>query len=282
MSTSNEHLLLGVDLGATNVRVGSVRRGAIVRLQSKLINTNGSQQEVFEDIAGLIDGLFSPEVSGIGVGVPSVVDLERGIVYDTLNIPSWTEVPLRSLLEDRYRVPVRINNDANCFVLGEQRFGKARGCRNVAGMVIGTGLGTGLILNGELCSGSHCGAGEFGVIPYRDGILENYASGQFFQRVHGIRGEVVAERANAGDGEALRTFEEFGAIFGEAVMIVMYAVDPEIIVLGGSVSLSFRHFETSLRRTLGNFLYQRAARALKIQVSELDHASVLGAAALCL
>jgi len=274
--------LLGVDLGGTNVRVGLVQNSKVSHIQSNRIDASGSQQEVLGEIETLLDKIFSPEVSGIGIGVPSVVDIERGIVYDTLNIPSWNEVPLKSILERRFHVPVFINNDANCFVLGESHFGKARGYRNAAGMVVGTGLGTGLILNGQLYSGNHCGAGEFGVVPYRDGILENYASGQFFQRIYGVTGEALAKRASRGDGEAGRIFDEFGLVLGDAIQLVMYAVDPDIIVLGGSVSRDFQYFESSLRKSLDKFLYQRAALALKIEVSDIEHVAILGAAALCL
>ncbi|HVN79528.1 MAG TPA: ROK family protein [Terriglobia bacterium] len=274
--------LLGVDLGGTNVRVGLVQNGKVSHIHSNRIDANASQETVLEEIEKLLDKIFSSEVSGIGIGVPSVVDTELGIVYDTLNIPSWQEVPLKSIWEDHYHVPVFVNNDANCFVLGESYFGKAKGYRNVAGMVVGTGLGTGLILNGQLYSGSHCGAGEFGVVPYRDGILENYAGGQFFQRVYGVTGELLAMRASQGDVEAKRIFDEFGLILGDAIQFVMYAVDPDIVVLGGSVSRDFQYFENSLRSSLDKFLYQRAARALKIVVSDIEHAAILGAAALCL
>jgi glucokinase len=278
----NKNALLGVDLGGTNVRVGLVQNGNLSRSQVKGINADGTERQVLEEIFELIDSVFCPDVAGIGIGVPSVVDIERGIVYDTVNIPSWIEVPIRSILENRYRVPVFVNNDANCFVLGEKHFGKGKEYRDVAGMVIGTGLGTGLILNGQLYSGRHCGAGEIGVIPYRDGMVENYASGQFFQRCHGVRGEVLAARAATGDLEAFRIFEEYGSILGDAIMILMYAVDPEIIILGGSVSRSFIYYEKSLRQSLARFVYQRAARALKIEVSEVDQVALLGAAALCL
>lgn len=274
--------LIGVDLGGTNVRAGLVREGQLRDSRSKRINAQGSMWEVFEEIAGVIDSVTSPEVQGIGVGVPSVVNLEKGIVYDTLNIPSWTEVPIRDMLVERYHVPIYVNNDANCFVLGEKFFGKAKGLKNVVGMVVGTGLGAGIIMNGQLCCGSHCGAGEFGVMPFRDGIVENYVGGQFFQRFYNSSGEVFMERAKAGDPEALKAFREFGAIFGEIIQIVMYSVDPEMIVLGGSVSKSFVFYQESLRDSLRNFLYPRSARDLRIEVSDIEQSAILGAAALCL
>jgi len=278
----NSNSVIGVDLGGTNVRAGLLREGKLEKAYCRRINPQGTQREVFEEIAALIDSVFSPEVRGIGVGVPSVMDLKKGIIYDTLYIPSWTEVPLQDWLQERFQVPARINNDANCFVLGEKHFGKARGLANVAGMVVGTGLGTGIIMNGQLCCGSHCGAGEFGVIPFREGILENYASGQYFQRFHQVPGEELAGQARAGDREALRIFREFGTLLGEAIRIVMYAVDPEIVVLGGSVSRSFEFFRETLREPLRDFIYSRAARDLRIEVSDLEHSAILGAAALCL
>jgi len=278
----NSNSVIGVDLGGTNVRAGLLREGKLEKAYSRRINPQGTQREVFEEIAALIDSVFSPEVRGIGVGVPSVMDLKKGIIYDTLYIPSWTEVPLQDWLQERFQVPAWINNDANCFVLGEKHFGKARGLVNVAGMVVGTGLGTGIIMNGQLCCGSHCGAGEFGVIPFREGILENYASGQYFQRFHQVPGEELAGRARAGDREALRIFREFGTLLGEAIRIVMYAVDPEIVILGGSVSRSFEFFRETLREPLRDFIYSRAARDLRIEVSDLEHSAIMGAAALCL
>jgi glucokinase len=278
----NPTTVVGVDLGGTNVRAGLVREEKLEKILSRRLNAQGAQREVFDEIAGIIQPLLGPDVSGIGVGVPSVVDLKRGIVFDTVNIPSWTEVPVKAWLEERFHLPTRINNDANCFVLGEKHFGKAQGLENVVGIVVGTGLGAGIILNGQLCCGSHCGAGEFGVIPYREGMVENYASGQFFRRCYQTTGEEVAERARAGDQEALRIFREFGAILGEVIQMVMYAVDPEMIVLGGSVSHSFEFYQASLRDSLRNFIYTRSARDLRIEVSVLEHSAILGAAALCL
>ncbi len=282
MKNLEKQSLIGVDLGGTNVRAGLVREGRLESSQSKRINAQGTMEEVFEEIAAVIDSVASSPIAAIGVGVPSVVDVEKGIVYDTLNIPSWTEVPVKAMLEDRFHVPAYVNNDANCFVLGEKYFGKAKGLKNVVGIVVGTGLGAGIIMNGQLCCGSHCGAGEFGVMPFRDGIVENYVGGQFFQRFYTSSGEVFMERAKAGDLEALKAFREFGAIFGEIIQIVMYSVDPEMIVLGGSVSKSFEFYKESLRDSLRNFLYPRSARDLRIEVSEIEQGAILGAAALCL
>lgn len=105
---------IGVDLGGTNVRAGLVKDGHIVRLLSEPCKADRPEGEVVDHIASLIGELMQPEVSRIGIGVPSVVDAARGIVYNVVGIPSWREVYLKDLLEKRFSVPVHVNNDCNC------------------------------------------------------------------------------------------------------------------------------------------------------------------------
>ena len=272
--------VLGADLGGTNFRVGLVRDNKLEHVSTTAINAAGTEQEVFEQLCGLVDKEMSAGVAGIGVGVPSVADLATGVVYDVQNIPSWKEIHLKELLEKRYRVPVYVNNDANCFAAGEKYFGKARPYDFAVGLIMGTGFGAGIIANGRLYSGVNCGAGEFGMIPYRDGIFEHYCCGQFFKRKYGTTGAEAAALAGKGDAKALSMFAELGGHVGEAVKAIMYSVDPEAIVLGGSVSKSFRFFKKEMFETLGGFAYARASKRLRVEVSDTDNIAILGAAAL--
>ena len=177
--------ILGVDLGGTLVRAGKVRGGELERHDARRISGREGKDVVLDEIFRVIDQVFDEEVAGIGFGVPSVVDVDRGIVYAVENIPSWQEVPLKEELERRYGVPAYINNDANAFAVGELHFGKGRGRRNLVGMTLGTGLGAGIIVEGRLYSGTNCGAGELGPIPYREHTIEYYCAGGFFQRAGG-------------------------------------------------------------------------------------------------
>jgi glucokinase len=272
--------VLGIDLGGTNVRAGVVVDGRLARLHSAAIRGQGTEAEVLQDLFGAIDPVMGPDVAGIGAGVPSIIDLKTGTVYDVQNIPAWKKVPLKAILEDRYHLPAYVNNDANCFAAGEKIFGKLAPYDNAVGLIVGTGLGAGVIANGRLYSGINCGAGEFGMLPYRDRNFEAYASGQFFRRVHGTSGREAAERAARGDGAALALFEEFGGHLGEAVKAICYAVDPEIIVLGGSVRRSYAYFRQALWRTFQSYAYSIAKERLRIELSETDNIAILGAAAL--
>jgi glucokinase len=272
--------LLGIDLGGTNVRVGIVENNSITKILSSPINSEGSEGEVISDIENLITKLITDDVEGIGIGVPSVVDVKEGIVYDVYNIPSWKAVPLKKIFEEKFKSPVVVNNDANCFALGEKYFGKAKEIDNVIGIIIGTGLGAGIITDGKLYSGTNCGAGEFGMIPYKDDILEHYCCGTFFKKYHNISGEELSILAEKKDARALEIFDAFSGHLAYAIKIILYSLDPEMIVLGGSVSKSFRFYKDSLWNNIQDFGYPQSLKKLKIEATELDNIAILGAAAL--
>lgn len=274
--------VIGIDLGGTNIRVGKVSEGKISRLESEGINREGDPGLLLEQIARLVKKVIGPEVNGVGMGVPSVVDLEAGIVYDVQNIPGWDEVPVKSILEKKLDLPVTVNNDANCFALGEKLFGKGEGYESVVGLILGTGFAAGLVLDGQLYNGKNCGAGEVGMLPYRDSILEHYCSAQFFEREYGVRGNKVYERARNGDSEALKMYKEYGRHLGIGLKAVLYTYDPEIIVFGGSVRHGYPFFRESMRDSLCDFGYPRILESIKIESSEREHIAVLGAAALAL
>ncbi|QXD15372.1 ROK family protein [Rhodocaloribacter litoris] len=272
--------LVGIDLGATNVRAGLVADGRVVEHAATTIVAGGSVSQVLDQIFGIVDRLDLTDVTSFGIGVPSVVDTKKGIVYEVQNIPSWKEVPLKAIMEARYDLPVFVNNDANCFALGEQRFGKGRGCSSVIGLILGTGFAGGIVIDGKLYEGVNCGAGEFGMIPYLDGIYEDYCSGQFFLKRYGRSGAQMYEDALAGDRQALAAFSEFGNHLGQAIKTVLFAYSPEVIVLGGSIRKAFSFFEADMRSALASFAYQSSLQQIRIEVSANDHIAILGAAAL--
>lgn len=272
--------ILGIDMGGTNLRAGLLDGGQLSRLEAIALHSQGHEDEIMGQVYDVIDRFGKDRIDGIGIGVPSVVDVDRGVVYDVVNIPSWKSVPVKDRLEQRYGVPVYVNNDANCFAVGETYFGKGKGHNNVVGLILGTGLGSGLILNGKLYSGWNCGAGEFGVIPWKDGVLENYCSGQFFRKFCNSTGEQLLAEALLGSQQARNTFSEFGNNVGKAIEIILLAVDPEIIILGGSVSKSYEFFREGMRDALSSFPYPRTVQRVLIDVSQTEHIAIRGAAAL--
>ncbi len=228
----------------------------------------------------LTDQLMTDNISAIGIGVPSVVDIEEGIVYDVQYIPSWKEVHLKKHMEDRYHIPVFVNNDANCFALGEHYFGKGKGYSSMIGLTVGTGVGAGIIINKKLYAGHNCGAGEFGMVDYLDKIYEYYSSGSFFENVYELKGEFVFEKAKQGDAQALKIYDELGEHLGNCIKMIMYTYDPQLIVLGGSVRYAYEYFQEAMWQRIKTCVYLKSAERLIIEISSLQNSGILGAAAL--
>ena len=212
--------------------------------------------------------------------MPSVVDVNKGIVYNVLNIPSWEEVALRDIVEKEFNLPVSVNNDVNCFILGEHRFGLARKFRSVIGMAIGTGLGSGIIIDNHLYAGKNCGAGEIGMLPYKDSVLENYVCNRFFEDSLGIDAFEAHDAALKGSPKAIEVWEEFGVHLAAVIKAIMYTYDPEAIVMGGSIAKANRFFQDSMLESMQDFAYPESLKKLTLLLSENENIALLGAAAL--
>ncbi|MGE5812315.1 MAG: ROK family protein, partial [Ignavibacteria bacterium] len=112
--------VLGVDIGGTNIRVGLIDNNALIRVESMKLKKHGTEQEILDDLNFMIKKFMSEKIEAIGIGVPSLVDAEKGIVYDAVNIPAWKKVNLKEQIEKINQIPVYVDNDANCFVIGEK------------------------------------------------------------------------------------------------------------------------------------------------------------------
>lgn len=275
-----ETAVVGVFLGGKTLMAGKIKSGKVERKEIRTINNLAAEEDILMEVISIIEAVIDDEVSGIGVGVPSLVDVDKGIVYQVLNIPSWQKVHLKEILEDRFRHKVYLNNDANCFAVGQKYFGKAQNYNNIVGLIIGVGLGCGIIANNQLFSGQNCGAGEFGSIPYRDHDYEYYCSENYFQKKYGEKFSELLQRAQNKDKIALALFENYGQSIADVIKAVLFAIDPEVIVIGGPVAEAFPFFEKSMNERLKSFPYESTLKKLSIRVSDEADISILGAAAL--
>lgn len=270
---------LAIDLGGTNIRIARVENGQCTDYQSVPCPANEEASVVVDHLSQLIEGLIDERVKGIGIGVPSIVDAQAGIVYDVANIASWKEVPLKAILEEKFQVPVAVENDCNCFALGECMFGAGCDCSNMIGVTIGTGIGAGIIIDRQLYGGLYHGAGEIGTLPYLDADFEHYCSSFFFKR-KGIDAAEYAQKALQGDREALAIWEEFGGHVGQLIKGIIFTYAPDLIVFGGGISLAFPLFKESINKALHNFPYKRILEQTGITISTLKNANLIGASSL--
>lgn len=270
-----------LDIGGTKVNFGRFRDGIIESNQEMPFCAHESSVQIRQFLIDGISTMLASDTAAICIGVPCIVDVENGIVFDAVNIPSWQQYPLKDELSDHFNLPVYINNDVNCFVAGEANFGEVASTeKNVVGICLGTGFGTGFYLNDQLYAGHNCCAGELGGIAYLDGTLDDYCSGSFFMKKHHVNGAQLAEKARSGDVAAQAIFNEFGQHLAKGISYLMFTIDPKVIVVGGSVAKSFDLYVDALWQALDSFPYKKVRNNLSIVKSELENAALLGAVAL--
>ena len=272
-------MTLGIDIGGTNLCFGLVNNGILMqRFSTPSFTPDATMEQTLDYLAKQIDRILSPNTKKIGIGVPSVVDVERGIVYDTQNIPSWKEVPLKAHLEAKYSLPVAINNDANCFAMGAYgTYPENERPEVLVGITLGTGVGMGIVDHGVLFCGVNCGAGELGCLPYRGSIIEDFTSKKFFaDKPWDAQG--TAEAALTGNRGAIAIYEDFGRHMGALICDVMFAYDPSHIAIGGGIAHAWPLFRPAMENYLKrNFPYRKALERIVIQPKVEEDIQLIGA-----
>ena len=257
---------IGVDLGGTKMSVGVVDEGRNVTYRSTAPSIGLQQDELIATLVHELEAAREarPEVAAIGIGIPCTIDQQRGVAVMAVNL-ELAGVPVRELLRDRLGLPVVLDNDANAAILAEHRFGAARGARNAVMLTIGTGIGGGLVIGGEVYRGSSGAGAELGHVvieadgprcqgncPNR-GCVEALASGTAIAReglaaarkapdsslgralAEGVTldGKRVTDAALEGDPIAVAVLERIGRWLGVALSSFANAFDPDVIVIGG-------------------------------------------------
>lgn len=275
--------IVTLDIGGTKVNFGRFRQGKIEQNCVKLFDAHADASSILSFLVEGISEQLQKDTVAIAIGVPTIVDLETGYVCDAVNIPAWRNYPLKTELEKVFNIDVYLNNDVNCYVAGEYAYGGAADLgQHVVGICLGTGFGTGLMLNNTLYTGQDCCAGELGGIPYLNGTLDDYCSGSFFKKHHGTDGGTLASLAREGDEKALAIFQDFAQHLAKAISYLMFVINPKVVVIGGSVAKSFDVFIEPLERALDEFPYKKVHNGLTIKQGQLDNAALLGAAYLYL
>lgn len=273
-------MILSIDLGGTNVRLGQIKNGRIIKEKSLPSPSCLSLEDSLNYLKVAICEMLTEDTQAIGIGVPSVVDASQGIVYNAMNIPSWKKVHLKKNLSNEFNLPVYVNNDCNCFVLGEKKYGIGKSYKDIVGVTLGTGVGAGVIIDNKLYCGHNTGAGEIGSLSYLDENFEHYCSSVFFSTYYHTTAEDLAQKAYMGDLPSNEVWRKFGMHMGNLIQAILYVYDPEIIILGGGISKAYSLFEDEMRKMMNQFPYPETVKNVEIKVSNNKDISLLGASAL--
>ncbi len=272
--------IVGVDIGGTSINAGLVENGKVIKKYKSATPSKEAKEVVIEAVGDTIREVAEgQDIEGIGIGVPGLVDMGNGIVYDLVNIPSWDEVHLAKSMQDTFGVDVYLANDANCFAVGEKIYGIGQSYDSIVGITLGTGLGMGFIFNHTLHSGLMSAAGEVGAIPYMLHDYEHYCSGKFFQREFGLDGNLVFQQAMEGHEISSGIFKQFGHHLGHLIKYLLHMVAPKAVIIGGSIKDAFPMFEDSLWEVLDTFPYKRVLEDFVVEKSEMNEVAIMGAAA---
>jgi glucokinase len=308
--------VVGIDLGGTNIVVGTVAEDGseMHGLVSEPTMPEQGSDAVVARIVKLarvsLAQASGRAVAGIGIGAPGPLDTARGLVLLTPNL-GWTNFPLRDRITEGLGLPATLDNDANCAIFGEWWRGAARGAKHVVGLTIGTGIGGGIVLDGQIYHGASDIAGELGHMTIDStgrrckcgnyGCLEAYASGPAIaaRAVEGVeagaetslpeyvRGDlskitaqVVYEAAHDGDEYAREVVHDTAKVLGAGVANIINIFNPQVVVICGGVTLAGDQLFVPLRSEVKRRAFKPAANACRIVPGELTGtAGVYGAAA---
>jgi len=307
---SDTPLAIGIDFGGTSVKTGVVFRGNVIDHAPPIATQDFEEPEdLIDAMVRVIEDLRSrhPHIAAIGVGMPGFVDFDRGVVYNLTNVRGWVEIPLKSKLQEKTGLPSIVENDANCMAYAEWKRGAGRGLKHLVCLTLGTGVGGGIIANGQMVRGARHGAGEVGQtsIDYRGrrgaygnlGALEDYIGNNEItntavEAYHTAGTHKAAEEctpaglaaaAHAGDPIALQIWDDVGEKLACTIMNCCWLLNPQAVIIGGGVAKAGALiFEPVIRH-----LYAQLSAPFKEHLMILparfgNEAGMVGAAALAL
>ena len=295
---------IGVDIGGTKVAIAVVNESGVIHHQSIIPTELTIKPEVMihkisEEIKHVVKNstISIDDIIGVGIGAPGPLDSKNGMITCPPNLPTWTDIPIRKLIEEHLSIPVILENDANAAALAEKWIGAAQENENFIYITVSTGIGAGIIDNGKLLRGQKGNAGDIGhmvVDPSfgecscgQSGCLESIASGTAIAK----RGSKIMERDVTteevfdlfGDNnpEIVAYIESVYKVLGVASVNMINTFDPEKIVIGGGVSKVGDPLFKSIRAYVSQYALNTTGRKTEIVPAQLDQSSgVIGAAAL--
>lgn len=256
-------LAIGIDFGGTTIKMGVIQGDSLIDSAPPIATQDFDGPELLIDaMVRVIQQLRARHqgICAIGVGMPGFVDFENGVVHNLTNVRGWVEIPLKKWLFEKTSLPTVVENDANCMAYAEWKRGAGRGLKHLVAITMGTGVGGGIIVNGQMVRGARYGAGEIGQtsIDYQGrsgaygnrGALEDYVGNNeiaadarnayeakgIYKNISDCSPAALAHAASQGDEIALQLWDDIARKLATTVMNCCWLLNPEAIVVGGGVA----------------------------------------------
>ncbi|HBW35264.1 ROK family glucokinase [Desulfosporosinus sp. BICA1-9] len=307
---------IGIDLGGTSIKMGLVDQlGNILHTLESPTPVKAGYHQILAVFSQMAEQLFRKsqyewkDIIGVGAGVPAFLDQQKGIVVEAVNL-GWDHVPLKADLERMWMVPIMVDNDANAAALGEMWSGAGKGASHLICLTLGTGIGGGVIINGNIYHGANGCAGEVGHITVkpqggrrcncgRKGCLETETSATAivsdaleqvkgmstgplkdeYDRTGTVSAKSVVQLAQQGDSICLEIITKVGCILGNTLAQMCYLLNPEVIVIGGGVAHAGKILFDPLTKAFNKAILPRVAENTSIVPAKLGNLAGLTGAA---
>jgi len=312
-------MYIGIDLGGTNIGIGIVgSENELIYKDSIPTKSERGFNDIIDDIMALIsktinvNNIPKAHIQGIGIGVPGIVDPKSGIIIDCVNL-RWNNVDIKSAIEEKLNIPVTVGNDATVAGVAELVVGAMRGCQTGVLLTLGTGIGGGIIINGQVYDGFHgigseighmivgenyynCNCGRNGcletfssstaIIKYARKLIEEGNNSAIMTEVKGnlnsIDGKVIFDQAKAGDKVACKVIYRMTDYLAIGIMNIISVIDPEVFVIGGGLSATGEYLISIIRDKVSQIAYYKGMDIGQIILSRIGNdGGIIGAAALC-
>ncbi len=294
---------IGIDVGGTNIKLGLINAAGRIKARSRL-NTKTfirHKNELIDALVAAIDDLIVQakltrrQIRGIGIGLPGLINPQKGLVVFLPNIPGWNNVPLKKILEKKLGIKTFLDNDVKVITLAEWKYGAGRGCENFVCMTLGTGVGSGLVLDNHLYRGEGFVAGELGHMPLNEhgpacpcggfGCYERYVGNAALKRKaeqifknKAIDLPDIFDLAHRGDKRAVRFWHEAAVHIGNGLVGIVNLLNPRRIIIGGGVSNNFQIFKRDVEKIIKQRSMAVQGKMVKIVKAQLgDDAGLIDA-----
>ena len=295
--------VVGVDVGGTNIKLGLVSPQGVVIARSHFSTKPflSSKKKLIEVLSKEIKeiyiskGLKVKDIAGVGVGLPGLIDRPKGMVRFLPNIPGWNNVPVKSILERKLNFPVHVENDVKLITLAEWKLGAGRGIKNLICLTLGTGVGSGLVLNDHLYRGVDNAAGELGHMPLNEtglpcncggfGCLETYVGNKYLNALANRimkKSDMTTQKmfafANQGNLKAIRFWRQAATHIGNGLVGIINLLNPELIVIGGGIANNEKYLFPVIRSVIKKRAMRLQGAMVKIKRAKFgDDAGIIGA-----
>lgn len=285
-------MYIGIDVGATKIQGISFENGKIVESIKEM--TSKEPKELIKQIINICKKLIkeNKKIEGIGLGFPGIIERKEGKIIHLPSLPKIKNIQIKKILEKKFKIPIKIENDGKCMAISEFLFGEGKGKKNIVTLTLGTGIGGGIIINKKVYIGQGS-AGELGHLTLdfkgykcncgRLGCFEEYAASRAikrFAREEKMNTEVPLEIENlarAGNKKAIKVYNRIGYYLGIGIGTIIKTLDPEVVVLSGGLAHAYDLFIKETKKEMKKRVHFKTC---DIKISKLKNAPAIGAASL--